>query len=157
MTTLEQQLEPEVNIQAQPSPHRFFEAMLAYQRTAALKTAIELDLFTVIGQTSGTIPDLMVHIRAAERGLRALCDFLVVMGFAGKYLEEPEPRYTLTPDSAMFLDKRSPRYIGSATTFMGSTFLTDAFKDLTEIVRGGGPLPSQNYVDQELPIWVDFA
>jgi ubiquinone/menaquinone biosynthesis C-methylase UbiE len=157
MTTVEQQLEPEVNIQAQPSPHRFFETMLAYQRTAALKTAIELELFTAIGQTSGTIPELVVHIGAPERGLRALCDFLVVMGFVGKYLEEPEPLYSLTPDSAMFLDKKSPRYIGSATTFMGSAFLTDAFKELTAIVRAGGPLPGQNYIDQELPIWVDFA
>jgi hypothetical protein len=63
MNTLEQQLAPKVNVAAPPSPNRFFETMLAYQRTAALKAAIELDLFTAIGQTSGTIPELMARLR----------------------------------------------------------------------------------------------
>jgi ubiquinone/menaquinone biosynthesis C-methylase UbiE len=157
MNTLEQQLAPEVNVAAPPSPTRFFETMLAYQRTAALKAAIELDLFTAIGQTSGTIPELMARLRVPARGLRALCDFLVVMGFLGKYLDEAEASYSLTPDSAMFLDKRSPRYVGSATIFMGSKFLTDAFRDLTAVIRAGGPLPAETYIDQELPLWVDFA
>lgn len=157
MNTLEQQLEPEVNAAAQPSPNRFFETMLAYQRTAALKAAIELDLFTAIGQTSGTIPELMARLRVPARGLRALCDFLVIMGFLGKFLDEAEACYSLTPDSAMFLNRTSPRYIGSATIFIGSTFLTDAFRDLTAIIRAGGPLPAETYIDQELPLWVDFA
>ena len=107
MNTLEQQLAQEVNVGTPPSPARFFETMLAYQRTAALKAAVELDLFTAIGQTSGTIPELMAQLRVPARGLRALCDFLVVIGFLGKYLDEPEACYSLTPDSAMFLDKRS--------------------------------------------------
>jgi ubiquinone/menaquinone biosynthesis C-methylase UbiE len=157
MNTLEQQLEQEVNVSAQPSPNRFFETMLAYQRTAALKAAIELDLFTAIGQTSGTIPELMARLRVPARGLSALCNFLVVMGFLGKYLDDTEACYSLTPDSAMFLNKTSPRYIGSATLFMGSTFLTDAFRDLTNVIRAGGPQPAETYIDQELPIWVDFA
>jgi ubiquinone/menaquinone biosynthesis C-methylase UbiE len=157
MKTLEQQLEPEVNLAAEPSPNRFFETMFAYQRTAALKTAIELDLFTAIGQTSGTIPELMARLRVPARGLRALCDFLVIMGFLGKYLDESDACYSLTPDSAMFLNKTSPRYIGSATIFLGSTFLTDAFRNLTAVIRAGGPMPADTYIDQELPIWVDFA
>jgi hypothetical protein len=32
-----------------PSPDRFFETMTAYQHTAALKAAIEFDLFTATG------------------------------------------------------------------------------------------------------------
>jgi ubiquinone/menaquinone biosynthesis C-methylase UbiE len=131
--------------------------MFAYQRTAAMKAAIELDLFTAIGETMGTIPEVVQRTNAPERGVRALCDFLVVMGFLGKYVDEPEARYSLTPDSAMFLDKRSPRYIGSATIFMGSVARIDTFRDLTEIIRAGGPLPGKSYVDDDLPIWVDFA
>jgi SAM-dependent methyltransferase len=131
--------------------------MHAYQRTAALKAAIELDLFTAIGATSGTIPELGKRINASERGTRALCDFLVIMGFASKYLDETEVRYGLTPDSATFLDKASPNYIGLATSFLGSPFLTDAFKELAEVVRTGGPLPDRRHVNQELPLWIDFA
>ena len=32
-----------------PSPELFFDTMNAYQRTAALKAAIELDLFSAVG------------------------------------------------------------------------------------------------------------
>ena len=34
----------------QPSPELFFNTVNAYQRTAALKAAIELDMFSCIGQ-----------------------------------------------------------------------------------------------------------
>ena len=33
-----------------PSPELFFDTMNAYQRTAALKAAIELDLFSAVGE-----------------------------------------------------------------------------------------------------------
>jgi ubiquinone/menaquinone biosynthesis C-methylase UbiE len=157
LNTLEQHVEPVVTAQAAPSPNLFFETMLAYQRTAALKAAIELELFTFIGDTSASAPELAQRMDAPERGVRALCDFLVVMGFAGKFLDETEPRYSLTPDSAMFLDKKSPRYIGLATTFMGAPMLMDAFRDLTEVVRAGGPPTNRQQVNEDLPIWVDFA
>ena len=48
MGTLELQLESEPITQQQPSPVLFFETMHAYQRSAALKTAIELDLSTAM-------------------------------------------------------------------------------------------------------------
>jgi SAM-dependent methyltransferase len=157
LNTLEQQLELEVSTQPRPSSPRFIETMQAYQRTAAMKAAIELDLFTAIGKTSGTVAEISQHIKASERGVRALCDFLVVMGFLSKYLDESEPRYSLTPDSATFLDKASPNYVGIATRFLGSPFLTDAFRDLAAIVRAGGPLTRERSLDHELPLWVDFA
>ena len=34
----------------QPSPEHFFETINAHQQTASLKAAIELDLFTAIGE-----------------------------------------------------------------------------------------------------------
>jgi SAM-dependent methyltransferase len=157
LKTLEQQLESETTPIPQPSPNRFFETMHAYQRTAAMKAAVELDLFTAIGETAGTIPELVKRLDASERGLRALCDFLVVMGFLSKYLDDSEAHYSLTPDSDMFLNRRSPRYIGLATIFLGSPFVTDGFKDLAAVVRTGGPLPDRPSIGGELPIWVDFA
>ena len=38
----------------QPSPQLFFDTMTAYQRTEALKAAIELDVFTAIGEGNQT-------------------------------------------------------------------------------------------------------
>jgi ubiquinone/menaquinone biosynthesis C-methylase UbiE len=66
--------------------------------------------------------------------------------------------YILTPDSAMFLDKRSPAYLGGATEFMLSPILTDGFKRFADMVRKGGTVASEEgTVAPEHPIWVDFA
>jgi 2-polyprenyl-3-methyl-5-hydroxy-6-metoxy-1,4-benzoquinol methylase len=155
-TAGKQQRSPvEAGMQASLSPAKFFETMNAYQRSSALKAAIELDLFTAIDDGAETVSGLAKRIGAPERGIRALSDFLVVMGFLNKAME-PEVRYTLTSDSGMFLTKKSPAYVGGATIFLGSTFVTDAFKDLASVVRAGGPAHGKN-VDAELPAWVDFA
>ena len=41
-----------------PSPQLFFETINAFQRTSALKAAIELELFTAIGQDAPTAAEL---------------------------------------------------------------------------------------------------
>ena len=101
-----------------PSPINFFETMNAYQRTAALKAAIDLDLFTAINETSGTVVELATRIGASKRGVRVLCDYLVVLGFIAKYIGEGEASYSLTPDSAMFLDKKSPHTLAVRRGFL---------------------------------------
>ena len=137
-----------------PGPAHFFETMHAYQRTAALKTAVELDLFTAIASGSKTVSQLAKKCEASERGVRALADFLVVMGFIEKKGEE----YNLTTDSGIFLDKRSPAYLGSAVRFMGAPAIMDGFKDLTSVVRSGGPTAERSWMLHSDPaIWVTFA
>jgi len=147
----------EVNMQPSVSPVRFFETMHAYQQTAALKAAIELELFTEIEAGTGTVADVAQRITAPERGVRAICDFLVICGFLHKKLGKPDARYTLTPDSAMFLSKKSAAYLGSATIFLANESVTEPFRDLAAVVRAGGPVKSNPGVDQELPMWADFA
>ena len=95
-----------------PSPELFFDTVNAYQRTAALKAAIELGLFSSVGPEQTTAQELAKRCGTSERGMRILCDYLVVQGF----LTKQEQRYGLTPDSAMFLDKLA-RGFGSAKAF----------------------------------------
>src|SRR2546428_13893814 len=87
-----------------PSPELIFDTLNAYQKTAALRGAIELDLFTAIGEGADTAASLARKLALSERGARILCDYLVVLGLLGKQSD----RYALTPDSATFLDRRSP-------------------------------------------------
>jgi SAM-dependent methyltransferase len=135
-------------------PERIFETLNAYQKTAALKTAIELDVFTAIGQGTSSAAELAKKCQASERGIRILCDFLVVNGFLAKN----EQRYELAPDSAIFLNKQSPAYIGSAVGFLTLPELTDAFKDLTAIVRKGGSLEGDaTTTEPDSSKWVEFA
>ncbi len=138
----------------QPSPQLFFQTINAYQRSEALKAAIELEVFTAIGEGNSTAADIAKRCNASERGIRILCDFLCIMGF----LTKDGDRYSLTPDSAMFLDSRSPAYLGGAIEFIASSDLTDAFKNFADAVRKGGTTrPDGGTVAPENPIWVKFA
>ncbi len=138
----------------QPSPELFFSTLNAYHHTEALKAAIELDVFTAIGEGNETAEAVASRCKASERGIRALCDFLVVMGF----LTKDSNRYSLTPDSAVFLDVRSPAYLGGAIGFLLSPMTTERWKDLAEVVRKGGTMEANSgTVAPEHPIWVEFA
>jgi 2-polyprenyl-3-methyl-5-hydroxy-6-metoxy-1,4-benzoquinol methylase len=72
-------------------------------------------------------------------------------------LTKQDGRYALTPDSAMFLDKKSPGYMGTVIDFILSPTLTDNFKQLTETVKRGGSEPDTAPMEPESPVWVKFA
>jgi 2-polyprenyl-3-methyl-5-hydroxy-6-metoxy-1,4-benzoquinol methylase len=138
----------------QPSPQLFFQTINAYQRTEALKAAIELELFTAIGEGNTSASKLAKRCDSSERGVRILCDYLCIIGFLGK----DGTNYSLTQDSAVFLDKRSPAYLGGATEFIATEKLTDNFKNFAEVVRKGGSLDEDGgTVAPDNPIWVKFA
>ncbi|RMH03015.1 MAG: methyltransferase domain-containing protein [Nitrospirae bacterium] len=137
-----------------PSPLLFFQAVNGYQRTAALKTAIELDLFTAISENHRTPADLARRCEASERGIRMLADYLTCAGF----LTKEHNAYALTPDSATFLNRHSPAYLGPTLDFLLSSPLLDGFRHLTEAVRKGGTaLSDHGTVAPEHPEWVTFA
>jgi precorrin-6B methylase 2 len=138
----------------QPTPELFFETVNAYQRTAALKAALELEVFTALGEGKQTAQEVAARCEASERGIRILCDYLVIIGF----LTKADGRYGLTPDSAFFLDRRSQAYMGGAVEFLLSPTLTSGFEDVAAVVRKGGTvLPEGGTVAPENPIWVKFA
>src|SRR5579864_7202140 len=91
----------------QLSPVRIFTSLTAHEQTAALKTAVELDLFTAISEGATTPNLLSERCGASERGMRILCDFLTVQEF----LSKEGSNYSLAPDSAKFLDRKSPAYM----------------------------------------------
>ncbi len=137
-----------------PSPALFFDTINAYQRTSALKAALELDLFTAIGEGNETAQQLAERCEASPRGMRILCDYLTVIGF----LIKEEDRYRLTQDSAVFLSRNSPAYVGGATEFLLSPLMLEAFDKLTDSVqRGGTVIDEGGTVAPEHPVWVKFA
>src|SRR6185312_8405182 len=85
------------------SPENIFNTLWGFQRTAALKTGIDLDIFTAIGEGDRTAAALAKKSGASERGIRILCDYLTIIGL----LSKSGATYELTPESAMFLTKQS--------------------------------------------------
>ncbi len=138
-----------------PTPLRILETLGGFQRTAALRAAIELDLFTAIGEGADSVESLARRCAASERGVRALCDSLSMLGF----LEKSGEAYSLSADAATFLDARSRAYLGApaAEAYAGEA-LTGAFAKLTEAVRRGGTaVPGGGVLAPEHPMWVQFA
>jgi hypothetical protein len=137
-----------------PTPAIVFETLNAYQRTAALRAAIELDLFRAVGDGPATAPVLAQRCAASERGVRILCDFLVIIGILAKDCGV----YGHTPSSAAFLDPRSPSSIASVVGFLSQPDLVTSAHDLAGIVRQGHTsLPGDGTVEPDNPIWVEFA
>src|SRR5436190_7384986 len=138
----------------QPSPMRIFEALNAYQRTAALKAAIDLDIFTHIAKGATTTRQIAAQTQASERGVRILCDYMTLHGFLSKQGNS----YGLAPDADAFLNRQSPAYIGGATQFLCSPDLRKHYEDLSAAVRKGGTTAEgEGTIEPENPIWVDFA
>src|SRR3954469_12807172 len=137
----------------QPTPERFFNAINAYQQTEAIKAAVELEIFTAIAEGSTTAPSIAERCQAAGRGVRTLCDFLTIHGF----LTKKGTQYALAPDSALFLDRHSPAYIGGAIEFLLTPRLREAHAWLTEAVRRGSTALGEGTLEKENPDWVKFA
>ncbi len=136
-----------------PSPAIIFETLNAHVRTSALRGAIELDLFTAIAEGNTSAEAIAKRIHASEKGTRVLCDFLTVGGL----LTKQNHHYGLTVDSAAFLNRHSPAYMGTVARFLGAPMLTANFNDLAAVVRKGGTLTEEGTVEPENPIWVEFA
>lgn len=138
----------------QPNPSVIFDLAWAYQSTAALRTAIDLDVFSAIAAGDGALDALARRTGASERGLRSLCDFLVVR----ELLEKTGDGYELTPASATFLDRAQPTCLASAVSFMSTGTLREGFDALSEAVREGGTaLPEGGTMAPDHPVWVEFA
>ena len=136
------------------TPAIIFEMLQAHERTAALKAAIDLDVFRAVGEGPGDVASIASHCKASERGIRILCDFLTINGVLAKQ----DGRYKHTPTSAAFLDPSSPACMASIAQFLGNPALHEPFKQLAEIVRTGRTiLPGDGTVEPENPVWVQFA
>ena len=137
-----------------PLPGLVFETLLAYERTAALRAAIELDLFRAIGEGLDDVDSLAQRCSASPRGIRILCDYLTII----ELLTKKDGRYGHTPTSAAFLDPRSPSCIASVSRFLGNPTMVSAFQNLADVIRNGRTLlPGEGSVEPENPVWVEFA
>lgn len=141
-------------VEAPLTPAIIFDMLQAHQRTAALKAAIDLDVFRAVGDGPGDVSSIARHCNASERGIRILCDFLTINGV----LSKKDGHYEHTPASALFLDPRSPACLASIAQFLANPAMHEPFMHLADIVRAGRTtLPGDGSVEPENPIWVQFA
>jgi 2-polyprenyl-3-methyl-5-hydroxy-6-metoxy-1,4-benzoquinol methylase len=137
-----------------PSAEVIFDAMFAYQKSAALKSAVELDVFTAIEEGATSASAIAKRVNASERGVRILCDYLTVQ----KLLSKSDGSYQLVPESAAFLSRKSPAYLGSVARFLTMPEVAKYMETLPDAVRRGGVEDTgHSTVADDNPIWVEFA
>jgi 2-polyprenyl-3-methyl-5-hydroxy-6-metoxy-1,4-benzoquinol methylase len=137
----------------QPTPERFFNTVTAFQQTEAMKAALDLGIFSAIGEGNTTPAAIAARVKASERGVRILCDYLAIRGF----LIKDAGRYGLAPDAALFLDRGSPAYLGGIVDFLTADHQREAHRRIADAVRKGGTAMPQTPFEPDDPMWVLFA
>ncbi len=133
------------------NPAPIFECFSAYQKTAAMQASVDIGLFTAIAAGNTTVPQIAKACNASVKGVRVLCDYWTVQNL----LTKTGNTYALIPETAMFLDRKSPAYVGGVLGFINGP-ITPFFAKLTDSVRRGG-YEDTGTVTSEYDGWVPFA
>jgi hypothetical protein len=104
----------------------------------SLLSAVELGLFTTLGDTALTGPELQQALGLHQRANPDFFDTLVALGFLARDGDGPDGRYRNTEETALFLDKNSPAYTGGFLE-MANARLYPFWGDLTTALRTGAP------------------
>jgi len=129
------------------SPDRIMQIAWGYSASKTLLSAVELSLFTELARLG---PSTGLQVQDAL-GLhpRATYDFLDALVAIGMLVREgngPSGRYANTPETAAFLDRAKPGYVGGILD-MASVRLYRYWADLTEALKTGKPLFEELYAD----------
>ena len=120
------------------SPARIMEVGMAFWPAKVLLSAVELQLFTELGAKSMTGRELQDALRLHPRANPDFFDTLVALRFLDRDGVGPEARYRNTEETASFLDRRSPQFIGGFLE-MANARLYRFWGDLTDALRTGSP------------------
>lgn len=95
-----------------PDPAHIMQTATAFWGSKVLLTAVELDLFSTLGEQAMTASELGERLGLHRRAWYDFFDALVALGFLERDGDGPDGRYRNTRETAAFLDKSSPTYIG---------------------------------------------
>jgi SAM-dependent methyltransferase len=114
------------------------EVGMAFWPAKVLLSAIELRLFTELGSTAKTGAELQTALQLHPRANPDFFDTLVALRFLEREGDGKEARYRNTTETAMYLDRHSPQFMGGFLE-MANARLYRFWGDLTEGLRTGNP------------------
>jgi hypothetical protein len=120
------------------SPGRLMEVGMGFWPAKVLLSAVEIGLFTVLGAGAVTGQELQRALGLHARANPDFFDALVALRLLERDGDGPAARYRNTPETAAFLDRNSPRFIGGFLE-MANARLYRYWGDLTEGLRTGKP------------------
>ena len=119
-------------------PAYIMQTATGFWASKTLLTAVELDLFTTLGDGAMTASQLGDSLGLHPRGTYDFFDALVALNFLIRDGDGPEGKYRNTPETAAFLNKQSPTYIGGLPDMLNSR-LYGFWNDLGTALKTGKP------------------
>src|SRR6266446_6206974 len=122
----------------QVNPSQILQTAFAFWSSKVLLTAVDFGVFTQLGQRHVTGAELGRELGLHPRGISDFFDALVAMKFLEREGDGPSAKYFNTPEGALYLDSKSPRYVGGILVMLNAR-LFKYWHDLPEALRTGKP------------------
>jgi len=119
-------------------PSHILQVGMGFWPSKTMLSAVELELFTELGSDAMTGREIGERLGLHPRGIYDFLDTLVALGFLERDGNGSEGRYRNTQETATFLDKRKPTYVGGILE-MSNSRLYPFWGDLTEALKTGKP------------------
>ena len=119
-------------------PSHIMQIGMGFFASKTLLSAVELGLFTELAKQPMTGKEIAATLDLSPRAIPDFPDALVALGFVQRAGDGPKARYSNTPESALFLNRNSPGYIGGILE-MANARLYHFWADLTEALKTGMP------------------
>jgi hypothetical protein len=125
-------------MQQQLDPAHIMNTATGFWASKVLLTAVEFELFSTLGDGQMTAAELGEALDLHPRGTFDFFDALVALGFLERHGDGPAGCYANTPETAAFLDRKSPTYIGGMPEMMNAR-LFGFWNHLGEALKTGQP------------------
>ena len=135
--------------EAQLDPSHIMQVGMGFWPSKTVLSAVELELFTRLGSESMTADELREALGLHPRAVPDFPDTLAALGLLQRDGDGTDSRYRNTTESAAFLDKRSPTYIGGILE-MANARLYGFWGDLTEALKTGKPQNEIKYTGKPM-------
>jgi O-methyltransferase/methyltransferase family protein len=119
-------------------PSHIMQVGMGFWGSKTLLSAVELELFTRLGDESMTGGEIGEQVGVHPRAVADFLDTLVALGFLERDGDGSDGRYRNTAETATFLNKQRPTYVGGLLE-MANARLYRFWGDLTEALRTGEP------------------
>jgi SAM-dependent methyltransferase len=126
------------NAQDKLDPSHIMQVGMGFWMSKTLLSAVELELFTTLGSDALTGEEIGARLDLHPRAIADFLDLLVALRLLERDGDGPDRRYRNTAETAMFLDKRSPTYVGGILE-MSNSRLYRFWGNLTEALQTGRP------------------
>jgi Dimerisation domain len=119
-------------------PSHIMQVGMSFFPSKALLSAVELGLFTELAKQPMTALEIARSLGLHSRAVPDFPDALVALRFLQRTGDGSDGLYSNTAESAVFLDRNSPDYIGGILE-MANARLYRFWADLTEALKTGAP------------------